>query len=75
MASAFEQRVRAETIVLHDGKAPIDFRATFAGHKDVARACLQRMQAWQPERIVMAHGRWYDKDGGEELARAFRWLR
>ncbi len=58
-----------------DGKAPIDFRATFAGHKDVARACLQRMQAWQPERIVMAHGRWYDKDGGEELARAFRWLR
>jgi hypothetical protein len=30
--------------------------------------------AWQPERIILAHGRWYEKDGTEELRRAFRWL-
>ncbi|MCB9764920.1 MAG: DUF4336 domain-containing protein [Alphaproteobacteria bacterium] len=57
-----------------DGKAPIDLRMTFLGRKDIARACYQRMRAWDPERIILAHGRWYDRDGGAELDRAFRWL-
>jgi hypothetical protein len=32
------------------------------------------MIAWQPEKVVMAHGRWYERDGVAELRRAFRWL-
>jgi hypothetical protein len=32
------------------------------------------MLAWQPERVMIAHGRWYDKDGAAELRRAFRWV-
>lgn len=39
-----------------------------------AAACLERMLAWKPERVVLAHGRWYDHDGSAELRRAFRWL-
>jgi hypothetical protein len=57
-----------------DGKAPIDARLTFLGHKKEARASFERMIAWQPERLVMAHGRWYEREGVAELRRAFRWL-
>jgi hypothetical protein len=32
------------------------------------------MLAWQPERVILAHGRWYQHNGTAELRRAFRWL-
>ncbi len=57
-----------------DGKAPLDLRLTFLGRKREARACLERMLAWEPEKAIMAHGRIYDQDGAAELRRAFRWL-
>ncbi|NII10727.1 DUF4336 domain-containing protein [Oleiagrimonas sp. C23AA] len=58
-----------------DGKLPIDLRLTFLGRKRRARACLERMLAWQPERVLLAHGRCYLENGTRELRRAFRWLR
>jgi hypothetical protein len=57
-----------------DGKAPADYRATFAGHRDEARASVRRLLAWSPARVVIAHGRWYERDGARELRRAFRWV-
>ena len=57
-----------------DGKAPADLRLTFLGRKREARACLERMLAWGPEKVIMAHGRPYERDGVAELYRAFRWL-
>lgn len=57
-----------------DGKMPLDLRMTFWGRKHQARACLERMLAWEPDKIILAHGRWYDRDGTSELRRAFRWL-
>jgi hypothetical protein len=57
-----------------DGKAPIDLRLTFFGRKDEAHASFKRMLAWGPEKVVMAHGRWHERDGTKELRRAFRWL-
>jgi hypothetical protein len=47
---------------------------TFWGHKKQAYQCFQQMLNWQPERIILAHGRWYDRNGIDELRRAFRWL-
>jgi hypothetical protein len=32
------------------------------------------MIAWNPERIILAHGRWYRDNAVAELKRAFRWL-
>jgi hypothetical protein len=32
------------------------------------------MLGWDPERIVLAHGRWYEANGSAELRRAFRWV-
>jgi hypothetical protein len=31
------------------------------------------MLEWQPERVILAHGRWYPENGVAELKRAFRW--
>jgi hypothetical protein len=47
-------------------------RLTF--RKAELRAAVEQMIAWEPERIVIAHGRCYDRDGAAELRRAFRWL-
>ena len=57
-----------------DGKTPLDLRLTFFGSRDKARSSLHRMLAWQPTRVIVAHGRWYEKSGTAELKRAFRWL-
>jgi hypothetical protein len=53
---------------------PRDMRLSFAKNKRQLREAVDTMIAWKPERIIMAHGRWYDRDGAAELRRAFRWL-
>ena len=57
-----------------DGKAPIDLRLTFLGGKKEARSTFERMVGWEPEKVIMAHGRPYEREGTAELRRAFRWL-
>jgi hypothetical protein len=47
---------------------------TFLGHKKEARSSLERIVAWEPEKVIIAHGRWYERDGSAQLRRAFRWL-
>jgi hypothetical protein len=76
MRGAYQWLVRFAGAADPDGKAPIDLRLelTLLGGKDAARDSLDRMLAWKPKKVVMAHGRWYDRNGTEELRRAFRWL-
>ncbi|WP_114952298.1 DUF4336 domain-containing protein [Sphingosinicella terrae] len=57
-----------------DGRMPRDMRLTFVGRKAELRAAVDRMIGWDPERIILAHGRWYDRNGRDELERAFDWL-
>ncbi len=61
-------------IVDPDGKAPVDLRLTYLGRKAQARASLARMLAWQPQKVILAHGRCYMDNAAGELCRAFRWL-
>lgn len=56
-----------------DGKAPLDMRMTFIGRRRVARECFERIMAWHPQRVILAHGRWYPENAETELRRAFRW--
>ncbi|RHW16328.1 DUF4336 domain-containing protein [Sphingomonas gilva] len=56
-----------------DGKAPFDMRLSFWRNRKRIRASARRMLDWAPERVIMAHGRWYERDGTAELRRAFRW--
>lgn len=55
-----------------NGQMPRDMRWTFAKQK--LRAAVEKMISWNPERIILAHGRWYETNGANELRRAFRWL-
>lgn len=57
-----------------NGSMPRDMRLTFSKRRDALKAAVETMIAWNPVRIVLAHGRWYEKDGTHELRRAFRWL-
>jgi hypothetical protein len=57
-----------------DGSAPRDMRLSFRRHRPQVRAAVETMIAWDPERIILAHGRWYPHGGCAELQRAFRWI-
>lgn len=57
-----------------DGQMPRDMRLTFRRHEAALRLAVETMIGWNPARILLAHGRWYDRDGAAELRRAFRWL-
>ncbi|MGN2243523.1 DUF4336 domain-containing protein [Frateuria sp. GZRR33] len=61
-------------VLAPEGSMPLDMRLTYLGHKAEARACLERMLAWQPQRIVLAHGQCFMDHGEAELRRAFAWL-
>ena len=53
-----------------DGKMPPDMR--FGFRKEPLADAVQRMIDWGPDRIILAHGRWYETDAVGELRRAFR---
>jgi len=57
-----------------DGQMPRDMRFTFRKARPPLKEAVERMIAWNPERIVIAHGRWFEENGAAELKRAFRWL-
>jgi len=55
-----------------DGAMPRDLRLTY--DKAALAAAVRRMIAWEPARILIAHGRWYPGRATQELRRAFRFL-
>jgi hypothetical protein len=55
-----------------NGSMPRDMRLTF--DKPKLAGAVRRMIDWAPERVILAHGRWYRKDGTAELRRAFAFL-
>lgn len=58
-----------------DGRPPSDVRMSFQGDgRDELRRQVEMMIGWAPERLIMAHGRWYPTGAVDELRRAFRWL-
>lgn len=57
------------------GGLPRDLRLNFTWrHKDELRTAVNVMLSWNPERVIFAHGRWYEANGVAELSQAFRWL-
>jgi hypothetical protein len=61
-------------VVDPSGSTPVDLRLTFVGRRRAARRTVEKMLAWRPERVLLAHGRCYLADAKAELRRAFRWL-
>jgi len=57
-----------------DGKAPIDMRFSFKNGRAQLKPAVEKMIDWGPEKVILAHGRWYPENGVRELKRAFSWV-
>lgn len=57
-----------------DGRRPLDMGLAFLLRAKTLRAAVERMIAWNPERVILAHGRWFSSAGAAELRRVFRWV-
>lgn len=54
------------------GGLPRDLRLTFTWrHREELRKAVMIMLAWDPERVIFAHGRWHRVNGAAELRNAF----
>ncbi|MBJ6125517.1 DUF4336 domain-containing protein [Microvirga splendida] len=65
---------RLTGVAAPDGKAPAYLRFVVRLRREEAKKAVSRMIAWNPERVIFSHGRWFDRDGTAALKRAFAWL-
>nr|WP_127142789.1 DUF4336 domain-containing protein [Pelagibacterium montanilacus] len=65
---------RLGAVAAPDGQMPRDMRLTFKNQRAELKAAVEQMISWDPERVIIAHGLWFETDGTAELKRAFRWL-
>ncbi len=70
------QRPLARLAGMIEGKGygPLELRLTTLNRR-LARDAVEKMLAWDPRRVVMAHGVWQRENGRAYLERAFRWVR
>lgn len=61
-------------IMAPNGQMPRDMRMTFRGNHDLLREAVERMIGWGPERIILAHGQWFEERAEAELRRAFHFV-
>lgn len=61
-------------ITAPDGRAPVYLRAVVRRGGEAARSAAQRLVALAPERVIFAHGRWFERDATPALRRSLRWL-
>ncbi len=64
--------VRLGGVADPDGKAPHDLAINLLLRRKEAGAAMRAMLAADPARIILAHGRWYERNAAGELRRAFR---
>lgn len=56
-----------------NGGMPVDMRMMSWIRRAQLRSAIRTMIVWNPERIIIAHGKWFEGNGAHELRRAFRW--
>ena len=69
----FRWLVRLAGVAHPGGGTPVDMRLTFWPRRRAVRAAMAEILSWDCERVVMAHGLPYERDGAAELRRAFGW--
>jgi hypothetical protein len=65
--------MRLDGLVGPDGSTPREWRLTFWNRR-AAREALRRALAWDPQRLIIAHGQWVRENGREALARSLSWI-
>jgi hypothetical protein len=66
--------VRAAGAMAPDGKAPVHYRFAVNRRRREAAVAARRLLDWAPERVIFAHGRWFETDGTPRLRHSLRWL-
>jgi hypothetical protein len=61
-------------VLAPDGKAPIYLRAIVRAAGKDARAAGRRLIDLQPQRVIFAHGSWFQTEAASRLQRSLRWL-
>jgi hypothetical protein len=65
--------MRLDGLVGEAGSTPREWRASFL-HRAAAREARERLLAWQPERLLIAHGECALEDATAILRRALAWI-
>lgn len=66
--------LRLDGLVGPDGSTPRDWRASWWNRR-AGRRALRTALAWNPGRLVIAHGTLPEENGRDALRRGLRWLR
>jgi hypothetical protein len=66
--------VRAAGAIGPDGMAPLHYRLALDGNRAAVAAAARRMLDWAPDRVIFAHGAWFEAEGAARLRHSFRWL-
>lgn len=64
----------AAGILAPDGRAPAYLRAAVKLGGKPAQEAGRRLVALRPDRVIFAHGQWFDRDAADRLQRSLRWL-
>jgi hypothetical protein len=67
-------RLFAVVMGAHKGTSPLQIRLALRPRRAQAAEAVRRMIGWGPERVVFAHGRFFDRDGTRALSQAMAWL-
>jgi len=65
--------MRLDGLVGPDGSTPREWRLSFWNRR-ATRAALRKALAWNPQRLIIAHGESVRENGGAALAHSLRWL-
>ncbi|MCP4318175.1 MAG: DUF4336 domain-containing protein [Hyphomicrobiales bacterium] len=60
-------------IVEGKGYAPLEWRLSFINRR-LLRTARDKVLAWNPDRVIMAHGNWQKSGGHRFLAKSFEWI-
>ena len=73
---SFDALVAAEALGIRapHGKAPLYLRLLLDLDRRRASEAAARLIAFRPERVIFAHGRWFERDGTAQLRRSLAWL-
>jgi hypothetical protein len=66
--------MRLDGMLGPNGSTPREWRLSFWNRK-AARRAVQTAVAWNPERVILAHGAWIERGGRAGFERSLRWLK
>ena len=72
--AALRPLARLFGMVAPDGMPPPYLRTLIKLRRQAAAQAASRLLELRPERVIFAHGRWFEEDGTAALRRSLRWL-